>query len=342
MERCEYTILFRMVMVLHTAVTFPRDRRGIFPTSPTILLENDMMSGSSRVFLYALLALLSSNIYHFGVAQVSTVPDVIALWPESAPGALGAAEEDTPSLTIYLPAADQANGAAVVICPGGGYRHLAVDHEGHEVARWLNSLGVAAFIVQYRLGPKYRHPAPLQDAQRAIRTVRARATEWGVDRSRIGILGFSAGGHLATTAGTHFDAGDSMATDLVERNDSRPDFLIAVYPVISLVSDHRHHGSRVNLVGEDAPAELVALLSNELQVTAATPPTFLVHTSDDASVPVENSLLFYQALRDAGVPAEMHIFETGRHGFGLAPENPVLREWPSLCERWLRARGIMP
>ena len=205
------------------------------------------------------------------------------LWPDGAPGAVGTEAVDKPKITVYRAPADRATGAAVVVCPGGGYHVVAADHEGKQIAEWLNSLGVSAFVLQYRLGERYRHPAPLQDAQRAIRTVRSRAREWGVDPKRIGILGFSAGGHLASTAATHFDDGRPDAADPVERESSRPDFAVLCYPVISLVDPMAHAGSRRYLLGDPPDPALVELLSNERQVTARTPPTFLWHTADDSA-----------------------------------------------------------
>jgi acetyl esterase/lipase len=268
-------------------------------------------------------------------------PKVELLWPDSAPGALGSGEEDKPSLSIYLPPADKANGTAVVVCPGGGYQHLAVDHEGDQIARWLNSFGVTAFMLKYRIAPRYHHPAPLQDAQRAIRTVRARAQEWHLRPDRIGIWGFSAGGHLASTAGTHFDAGNPSAADAIERAGSRPDFMILSYAVISFTTDYVHKGSRKNLIGENPDPKLAESLSNELQVTAQTPPTFLFHTTTDQTVPVENSVLFYMALRKAGVPAEMHIYANGPHGVGLAVTDLALSSWPRRLEEWMQGRGLL-
>ena len=262
----------------------------------------------------------------------------IILWPAGAPGAVGHEPTDIPTLTPYLPPKEKATGAAIIVCPGGGYQHLA-DHEGRPVAEWLNSIGVTAFVLKYRLGPIYHHPAQLQDAARAIRTVRARAKEWGIDPQRIGMLGFSAGGHLAATAGTHFAAGKPDASDPIERVSSRPDLLVLVYPVITM-RDSTHGGSKLNLLGNDPPAELVALLSNEEQVTKETPPTFLVHTMTDAAVPVENSMMFAAALRKAGVPFEFHLYERGSHGFGLAPNDPVLSSWPGRCADWLRVHGF--
>ena len=261
------------------------------------------------------------------------------LWRGGAPGAVGAEPEDRPTIEAFLPSNWRANGTAVVVFPGGGYGRLAVDHEGEQVARWLNSIGVAAFVVRYRLGPKYRHPTMLHDAQRAIRTVRARAQEWGIGPQRIGVIGFSAGGHLASTAGTHFEDGVPSASDRIDRVSSRPDFMMLIYPVITMQDSYTHRGSKNNLIGEGAEPALAWLLSNETQVGPDTPATFLVHTTDDAAVPVENSLGFYGALRTAGVPVELHVYETGRHGFGLAPTNPVLSTWPRLAEAWMRSHG---
>src|SRR5439155_6828537 len=232
-------------------------------------------------------------------------PQVLLLWPQGAPGAVGEEEKDKPSLTVFLPPADKANGAAVVICPGGGYGFLAVDHEGQQIASWLNSIGVAGFMLKYRIAPRYHHPAPLQDAQRALRTVRARAKEWGVDPKRVGIWGFSAGGHLASTAGTHFDDGKSDADDPIDRVSCRPDFLILGYPVITFEPPTAHMGSRHNLIGKNADDKLVEYYCNDKHVTAKTPPTFLFHTDADNGVLPENSVLFYLALKKAKVPAEM-------------------------------------
>jgi acetyl esterase/lipase len=271
-------------------------------------------------------------------------PKVELLWPHGAPEAKGDAEGDKPTLTIYLPPQDKATGTAVVICPGGGYGALAVDHEGHQVAQWLNSFGVAGFIVSYRhhnSGAGYEHPAPLQDAQRAIRTVRGRAKEWGVDPSRIGILGFSAGGHLASSAATHFNESFCEPRDEIDRASCRPDFAVLVYPVISLTESFTHAGSRKNLLGSDPDKELVEKMSNEKQVTPQTPPTFLIHTWEDKGVPAENSIYFYLALRKANVPAEMHIFLKGPHGFGLGQKIEGTSVWPSLCEKWMERAGFL-
>lgn len=266
------------------------------------------------------------------------------LWPNGAPGAKGSDEsKHVPAVTIYRPARTApASRAAVVVCPGGGYGNLALGHEGREIADWLNSLGITAAILEYRMARGgYRHPIPLLDAQRAIRTIRSRSDELDLDQERIGIMGFSAGGHLAATVGTHFDGGNQNSADPVERCSSRPDFLILCYPVIAFGEPFTHKGSQRNLIGENPPRSLVESLSNEKQVTKATPPAFLFHTDADTGVPAENSTAFYLALRKAGVPAELHIFRNGRHGVGLAKGIPGTREWPKLCEGWLRDKGLI-
>ena len=266
------------------------------------------------------------------MTQVLPAPQ--PLWPETA----AFAENVTPpTLTRYDPPDGDRTGASIVVCPGGGYGMLA-GHEGHDVALWLNTAGITAFVLHYRLGPHARHPAMLDDAARAVRTVRGLGD--GLDPRRIGILGFSAGGHLASTLATHFEAGDPSAMDPLGRFSSRPDLAVLIYPVISLQEPHGHGGSRHNLLGLDAPEELAASLSNHLHVTPDTPPTFLVHTSDDTGVPAENSLLLALALRGAGVPVELHLYESGPHGFGLAQGNPVLGTWPAHCAAWLRRHGF--
>jgi acetyl esterase/lipase len=271
------------------------------------------------------------------IAQTAPAPEL--LWPNGAPRALGAADEDKPSLTPYL--AKSPNGTAVIVCPGGSYQHLAMDHEGVQVAKWLNSVGISAFVLQYRLGPKYHHPAMINDAQRAIRTVRTRAVSMHIQPDRIGIWGFSAGGHLASTAATHFDSGNPNAADPIDRASSRPDFAILAYPVISLNSEYAHAGSRLNLLGKTPDPKLLDDLSNDQRVTPQTPPTFLFHTTTDTTVPVENSVRFYLALRKAGVPAELHIFQNGPHGVGLAPTDATLSAWSGLLANWLRERGLL-
>jgi acetyl esterase/lipase len=267
--------------------------------------------------------------------------DPVRLWEGDAPGALGKEAKDVPTLTPYLPAAGQGTGAAVVVCPGGGYGMLA-DHEGRDYALWLNQQGVAAFVLQYRLGSSgYRHPVMLGDAARALRLVRARAGEWGVDAKRVGIMGSSAGGHLASTAVTHFDAGNPDAADPVDRQSSRPDLGILCYAVITL-GEFTHQGSKENLLGKDPSPELVRLLSNELQVNTNTPPCFLWHTWEDKAVPVENSLQFAAALQRVGVPFDLHIYERGGHGMGLADKPPFARPhpWAADLAFWLKERGF--
>lgn len=268
------------------------------------------------------------------------LPHRVLLWPDGAPGAQGTAEEDTPSLTIYPLGGPQKTKTGVVVFPGGGYVHLAMDHEGSQIAAWLNSYGISAFVLRYRLGPKYHHPIEMGDGQRAIRYVRSHAAEFGIDPGRIGVWGFSAGGHLAATVGTHFDAGKPDAADPIDRVSSRPDFLILAYPVITFKEPYLHRGSRDALLGKNPDPQLIQSLSNETQVTSDTPPTFLFHTGDDPVVPVQNSLEFYSALRAAKVPAEMHIFEHGPHGVGLARNYPALSVWPDLLAKWLKDRGL--
>ena len=267
----------------------------------------------------------------------SATAEPIKLWDAGAPGSLGSAPEDIPTLTPFIPK-ERANGAAIIVCPGGGYTRLA-DHEGRPVAEWLNTLGITAFVLKYRLGPKYHHPEPLQDAARAVRLVRSRAAEWKLDPKRIGVLGFSAGGHVASTIGTHFDGGQANASDAIERVSSRPDLLVLIYPVITM-GEFTHAGSKKQLLGDSPTPEMVKLLSNEAQVTKETPPTFLVHTANDAGVPVENSLHFAEALRKAGVAFEMHIYERGRHGFGMGGNDPILSTWPARCADWLKLNGF--
>ena len=270
----------------------------------------------------------------------TTDPRVIRLWDAAAPGAVGTADADTPILTYYPPNG-RGSGTAVIVAPGGGYGALAQNHEGRQVANWFNAQGVAAFVLRYRLGPTYRHPIELGDAQRAIRMVRTRAAEFGLVPSRIGIMGFSAGGHLVSTAGTLFDAGIADASDPIDRASSRPDFLVLGYPVITSSGPYVHQGSMRNLLGESPGQALLDQMSTDRRVTKDTPPTFLFHTNADTAVPPENSVLFYLALRKAGVPAEMHIFEPGAHGVGLAMNDAVLNAWPSLLSTWLRARGLL-
>ena len=258
-------------------------------------------------------------------------PSEEKLWPAGAPGG------GEPKITTFLAPEDIANGVALVVCPGGSYDHLAA-YEGVPVARWLNTLGVAGIVLEYRhSGTGYHHPNPMQDIQRAIRTVRARVDKCNLEPDRIGVLGFSAGGHLASTAATHFDEGNPNSADPVERVSCRPDFAILIYATTNLTDEYTHERTRHGLLGENPKPELIELLSNDKHVTAETPPTFLVHSWDDELVPVENSVLFYMALRRAKVPAEMHLFLKGGHGGSLKFNN-----WPPLAERWMRIQGLIP
>jgi acetyl esterase/lipase len=266
-------------------------------------------------------------------------PDTFPLWPDgTVPGALGTEAADIPSITVFPPSRAN-NGAAVVVCPGGGYGHLAA-HEGEPVARWLNEHGATGIVLKYRLGPRYKHPAMLHDVSRAIRTVRHRAGEWGIDPKRVGVLGFSAGGHLASTVSTHFDAGSPHAADPIERQSSRPAVSILIYPVISLDQPWAHAGSRRNLLGDLPNSTLVASLSNDRAVTRDTPPTFLVHSTDDKAVPIQNSLHYALALTTAGVPFGMQVYSHGGHGYGMGKDDPVLSAWPRECAAWLKQRGF--
>jgi len=266
---------------------------------------------------------------------------VVPLWATSAPGALGSDTSDTPTITVFLPRTLSANTPAIIVCPGGSYIRLASNHEGRQVANYLNSLGIAAFVLRYRLGPAYHHPIELGDAQRAIRLLRSRASEWRLDPEQIGIMGFSAGGHLAMSASTHFDAGKKDAADVVDRVSSRPNFAVLGYPVISMTESWTHAGSKTALLGANPDPRLAASLSGEKAVTKETPPTFLFHTNEDTTVPAENSVAYYLALRRAGVPAELHVFERGPHGVGLANADPALSEWSKLLANWLRVRGVI-
>ena len=276
----------------------------------------------------------------------------LPLWPDGAPGALGNATNDIPTLTPYLPDATNATGlprqsnatagAAMVICPGGGYAHLAA-HEGNDYALWLNQHGVTCFVLKYRLGASgYHHPAMLNDAARAVRWVRAHADDYKINPKHVGIMGSSAGGHLAATLMTHFDSGDTNAADAIERQSSRPDIGVLCYAVISL-GEFAHQGSKDNLLGKNPSPELVQLLSNELQVTTNTPPCFIWATFEDKTVPVENSLLFAGALRKNHVPFDLHIYQDGKHGLGLADKPPFAHPhpWAGDCLFWLKAQGFV-
>lgn len=260
------------------------------------------------------------------------------LWPDGAPYQAEEAGEGRPRLEAYPVLGDKPAGC-VIVCPGGGYARRA-EHEGRPIAEWLNSLGVAAFVLHYRVSPN-RHPAPLEDCKRAIRWVRSRADEFGIDPDKLGILGFSAGGHAAAMAGVHHEPGNPEAQDPLERFSSRPDALVLCYPVISFVQAY-HAGSMRNLLGEQPEQSLRERMSGELAANSETPPTFLWHTADDAGVPVENSLMFAAALSRHKVPFDLHVYESGRHGLGLAEAHPQAYAWTMECANWLRKRGIAP
>ncbi len=279
----------------------------------------------------------------------SPVRQTMPLWPDGAPGAPEAASTqpgDQPELILTRVVSDRPT-AAVVILPGGGYQTHAIDHEGYQFAEWFESLGITSAICTYRHrgkgngGEGYGHPYPMLDAQRAIQTLRARSREWNIDPNRIGVIGFSAGGHLCSTVSTHFVKPDRKAKDLISRVSSRPDFAILCYPVIVFDQSHTHRGSQRNLLGENPDPELIESLSNERQVSPKTPPTFLVHTAEDEPVPAEISLLYYRACLEHGVPAELHVFPKGRHGVGLARDIPGAKQWPELCHDWLGRIGVL-
>jgi acetyl esterase/lipase len=247
-----------------------------------------------------------------------------------------------PTLTIIPARAEVASGTALIICPGGGYGGLSWDKEGIDVARRYADLGITGFVLKYRHGGgPHQHPVPLSDAQRAVRIVRSRAAEWNLKPDQIGVMGFSAGGHLASSVGTHFDAGQPDAQNPIDRASCRPDYLVLIYPVITMDSAITNNGTKLNLLGKNPTSEMVQLMSGERQVTESTPPTFLIHATDDTTVPVANSLRFYEALVAHKVPAELHVFAVGGHGFGMRREDQPVREWPHLLDNWLRSRQLI-
>ncbi len=282
--------------------------------------------------------MFAAALVTLSLATLGAIPPTIRLWEGAAPGAQGDQPEDIPTLTTYAPATG-ANGAACVVCPGGGYGGLA-DHEGKPPALWLNSLGITAFVLKYRLGPKYHYPYITGDVLRAMRLVRANATAWGLDTNRIGVLGFSAGGHIAASAATLFTPGVPDSTDPVEKVSSRPDAAVLLYPVITMKMPYTHQGSRDNLLGKNAPEDLVNQLSLETRVTAETPPIFIASATDDNAVPIENSLGLIAACRKLNVPVEAHFYAHGPHGFGMGGDNPVLSQWPKECALWLKGLGF--
>jgi acetyl esterase/lipase len=289
-----------------------------------------------------IIAVLSLTTMNFCSGQDSSR---IYLWQDHVPLARGQGPDDRPYIMVYTPRIDLMNGVSVLICPGGGYTFLAMDHEGRWVATWLNSLGITAFVLHYRInngeGTGYHYPAELLDVQRAMRVIRSRAPGWGLDPGKMGVMGFSAGGHLASTLGTHFDLGGPAATDSIDRASCRPDFMILIYPVITFKPPYAHVGSARAFLGPNPSQSLVDSFSNETMVTSTTPPCFLLHANDDDVVPVENSINFYLALHHAGVPAVLHIIDHGRHGFGFMPGKPLTVEWTDMLKEWLIDRKLL-
>ena len=299
------------------------------------------------IFLYLLFVNLATAQ---STPTVANLPEPILLWPEGAPGALGDTDEDKPAIYAFMAPKDKATGAAVLICPGGGYIARAMEHEGYDFARWFNEMGITAFVLRYRVNTwdhkKYGYPHAFNDVTRAMRTVRSRSKEWGFDPDKIGVMGFSAGGHLASMIGTHFDNGNPKAKNALDKVSSRPSFLMLIYPVISFTTAYTHRGSRDMQIGPDLDSTLAEYMSTEKHVTSFTPPTFLMYTDDDG-VLSDNAILFYMALRKAKVPAEMHIYEKGGHGYGMAngigkaPNNPILATWTDRLKDWLKTRGAV-
>lgn len=267
-------------------------------------------------------------------------PTPVFLWPHKAPGALGTAERDKPRFYPFLPQARSTN-TAVLVIPGGGYQNVAMGYEGFQVAEWLNAQGVAAFVLDYRVAP-YKYPVEIEDGMRAMRYIRAHATDYGIDPDKIGVWGSSAGGHLASTLGTHCTFGNPLDPDPINHLNCRPDFMVLAYPVITMELPGTHAGSRENLLGPNPSPTLVKEFSNQFAVTADTPPTFIFATTNDPVVPVENSANFYLALERAHVPVEMHLYDYSNHGCGLCGDIPELSTWPLLLRNWLIHRQILP
>ena len=287
------------------------------------------------------LSLFAAALFLTTIAHADAIK--VKLWPEGAPLARGNEDKDQPFVYVWPAAKEKANGAAFVVCPGGGYGGLAADHEGVQVAKWFNGIGVSAFVLHYRLGSNgYHFPTQLIDVQRAIRHVRANAKQYGIDPERIGIMGFSAGGHLTSMAATMFDEKPAgMTNDAVDQVSARPTVAAPTYPVISMSEGYGHKGSRKNLLGPNDNDELAKHTSTELRVTANTPPIFIFHTDDDIVVPAENPVAFYLACRKHKVPAELHIYQPGPHGVGLYLGDPVLGTWSRHLTDWLRNQGFL-
>lgn len=271
----------------------------------------------------------------------------LKLWGEgAAPGSTGDGHGDVPRLIVTRAQSDSPT-AGVVILPGGGYGNLAMDHEGYQFAEWFKELGITSGICVYRHsgagnhGRGYKHPHPMVDAQRAIQMMRANADQWNLDPNRIGVIGFSAGGHLCSTVSNFAIQGNAESEDPISQVPSRPDFSILCYPVIALNQPYTHKGSQRNLLGDDPDPALIQLMSTEQQVSEKTPPTFIFHTVEDKAVPVENALVYFAACRQHGVPVEMHIYQQGRHGLGLARDTPGASQWPEQCTDWLRRLGMV-
>ena len=300
-------------------------------------MEKLMRRCAAMVLLITLVSSSSSAVAQMALRDGGE----IRLWPGSAPGAIGTSDADVPIVTVFLPRSMGPNTPAVLVVPGGGYQHLADNHEGRQVANYFNSLGMAAFVLRYRLGPTYHHPIELGDAQRAIRLLRSHVSDWQLDPARIGIIGFSAGGHLAMTVSTRGDNGAPSAPDPLDRASSRVNFAVLAYPVITMTESYMHRGSRDNLLGVNPDPVLARSLSGENAVAKDTPPTFIFQTNEDKTVPAENSVYYYLALRKAGIPAEMHIFERGPHGVGLATDDAALSEWSKLMTNWLRVHAVI-
>jgi len=292
------------------------------------------------------------------INKAAAQPLELKLWPDGIPGLKTSTdykENSTiengiitrwirvtdPTLTVFLPQKEKASGTAVLICPGGGYGALAFNHEGNDIAKWLNDNGIAGIILKYRLPSdlimKDKSVGPLQDAQEAIRTIRRNAASWNINPSKIGVIGFSAGGHLASTLSTHFD---EKVYDIKDNISARPDFSILMYPVITMDESFTHMGSRKNLIGENPSEEAVRHFSNELQINEKTPPAFLVHSADDKAVPIKNSMTYYESLVKFNIPSELHIFQKGGHGYGLAVNGATQSAWPELCLRWMKTSGF--
>jgi acetyl esterase/lipase len=290
-----------------------------------------------------------------GFAQTLT----LKLWPDGIPGSktdpsyvekitttdgriTRCEKVVTPDLTVFLPVPEKANGAAVLICPGGGYGVLAFDHEGNAIAKWLNDNGIAGIILKYRLPSDQimidKSIGPLQDAQEAMRAIRRNAVSWKINPDRVGVIGFSAGGHLASTLSTHYA---EKVYDVKDNTSARPNFSLLIYPVVSFDTVITHRGTRNNLIGLNPDIKQVQRFSNELQITADTPPAFLVHSADDKAVPVMNSIGYFRGLQKNNIPVELHIFQKGGHGYGLSPNGGTESSWPGLCIKWLKAMGLI-